>query len=389
MGFRIDTISGRRKLPPRAEPYWYKLSMGEHLGFRKLTDGSGRWIARKIENRKSNYEALNCDSNMSFSEAQKIARKFFINSLGIEKPNYTVQDSIEDYIEHLSVENSVRSAKESKQRLAKHVSKSLGRTTITALTTVQVRAFRDSMVKKPDIGDDEFESGEKTRKSKDSANRVMNMFKAALNLAYRNSYVNSDAAWRRVTGFRNVSRCRDVFFSNDDINLLLNTSSEELKKLIELAIHTGARYGELRHARVSDFSSSNKTLKLSSIKTGARTAFLSDATVGILNSFTKLRHPTAFILVKSNGEPWGEKDHARPFKDVALAAKLPENSVFYCLRHYHISKALLARVSTQVIAENCGTSIKMIEKHYGKFMAEDRREMMNQIVLPAASTSST
>ncbi|HIF18743.1 MAG TPA: integrase, partial [Cycloclasticus sp.] len=40
MSNRIDTISGRKKLSARTEPYWYKLSMGQYLGFRKLADGS-------------------------------------------------------------------------------------------------------------------------------------------------------------------------------------------------------------------------------------------------------------------------------------------------------------------------------------------------------------
>ena len=50
-----------------------------------------------------------------------------------------------------------------------------------------------------------------------------------------------------------------------------------------------------------------------------------------------------------------------------------------CKIQYH--KALLAGVRAQTIAENCGTSIRMIDKHYGKFMATDRREMLNKVEL--------
>lgn len=118
---RIDTISGRRRLTSRAEPYWHKLSMGEHIGYRKLADGSGRWIARKTENREKTYAALNCNAQTSFSEAQKMAREFFENTKGIISVRYTVQDAINDYIEHIAIENSSRSARECRQRLAKHV----------------------------------------------------------------------------------------------------------------------------------------------------------------------------------------------------------------------------------------------------------------------------
>jgi integrase len=199
-------------------------------------------------------------------------------------------------------------------------------------------------------------------------------------MAYRNEYVNSDAAWRRVTNFRKVSRSRDIFFTDESVNDFLKVISGNFKQLIQLALNTGARYSELRFAKVGDFDAEQKTLTLSG-KTGKRTVFLSTHTTSVLKQITKLRHPTAYILVKDDGNHWGEKDHARRFKDAAVASSLPTGSVFYCLRHYYISKALLARVSPQVIAENCGTSVKMIEKHYGKFMDEDRREMMDTVII--------
>ena len=61
------------------------------------------------------------------------------------------------------------------------------------------------------------------------------------------------------------------------------------------------------------------------------------------------------------------------------AAKLPHDTTFYALRHTHISRALLAGVNAQVVAENTGTSVRMIEKYYGKFMKADRRAMFNNV----------
>jgi len=380
---RIDTISGRRKLTARTEPYWYKLSMGKHIGYRKLADGSGRWITRKIENREKTYAALNCDEHTTFTDAQKMAHQFFDNTNGIISVRYTVQDAIDDYIEHLTIENSVRSARECRQRLTKHTSTSLSKIILANLTSAQVKFFRDKMVKKFDDyheGDD-FETEEIIRKSKDSANRVMNMFKAAMNLAYRNDYVNSDAAWKKVPSFRGVGRSRKVFFTDEQVTSLLMVTDGQFQNLLQIAVNTGARYGEVRSLKVSDLDVKQKTLYLARGKTGERVVFLSEQTMTLLNRLTKLRHPTAFLLVKDDGEQWGEKDHYRRFKQASEESSLPDKSVFYCLRHYYISKALLARVSPQVIAENCGTSVKMIEKHYGKFMNEDRLMMLNQVTI--------
>jgi integrase len=70
-------------------------------------------------------------------------------------------------------------------------------------------------------------------------------------------------------------------------------------------------------------------------------------------------------------------------KDARIKAKLPPETVFYSLRHYYISKALLAGVQAQVVAENCGTSLAMIEKHYGKFLRADRKAMLDKVALTA------
>ena len=64
-----------------------------------------------------------------------------------------------------------------------------------------------------------------------------------------------------------------------------------------------------------------------------------------------------------------------------LAEKMPADFDLYAFRHYHISKALLAGIQAQVIAENCGTSVRMLEKHYAKFVGSDRRAMMNSMTL--------
>ena len=57
-------------------------------------------------------------------------------------------------------------------------------------------------------------------------------------------------------------------------------------------------------------------------------------------------------------------------------AKLDPATTFYALRHSHISHTLKSGVPTQLLAENTGTSIRMIERHYGKFIKDDRRRML-------------
>ncbi len=47
MGAKVDTVDARRRLKPRAEPYWTRVSAGCQIGFRKMTSTStGTWIAK-------------------------------------------------------------------------------------------------------------------------------------------------------------------------------------------------------------------------------------------------------------------------------------------------------------------------------------------------------
>jgi integrase len=47
-------------------------------------------------------------------------------------------------------------------------------------------------------------------------------------------------------------------------------------------------------------------------------------------------------------------------------------ATFYALRHSYISRALRQGVPAKAVADHCGTSLRMIEANYAKFIPEDR-----------------
>jgi integrase len=53
-----------------------------------------------------------------------------------------------------------------------------------------------------------------------------------------------------------------------------------------------------------------------------------------------------------------------------MAAGISERK-FYATRHTYISVALTAGVNIKWIAQQCGTSVAMIEKHYGRYIRDD------------------
>ena len=386
---RIDTKAGRAALPSRREPYWHKITSGRYLGARRLDDGSSTWVARFQIDRKKYYESLGDDSALDFDAAVKKANAWFdaqgkATNEGAE-PKYTVQNAIDDYVAHVRANKGSRAADLVPGRLTNHLPDRFKAKAVTAVTTRDINAWMHGQVRteaelaEADITDPAIVA-EKIRASKDTANRRLAVLKACLNLAFRNGIVASDTAWRRVKRFENTSAARKLFLTEKQVAALLAKAAGGVHNAIKAGVLTGARRGELFAVRVRDFDASEGTLQVSG-KTGSRTIYLSDSGVVFFKTLAKGKLPEVHLLTKDDGTPWPEDDLNRPFKAAARAARLPPETTFYSLRHYHISKALLAGVQPQVVAENCGTSLRMIEKHYGKFLKADRRAMFNAVAL--------
>jgi len=368
---KIDTIAKRIRLKLRREPYWHKISKGRYLGYRRTQSG-GSWIARvRGEDNKQKYHVL--DNGLEFEEALKAAAEWMGNVGDIENHRYTLKNAVDDYVKYLEINNSKQSSHDVDLRLKKHLSTRLLNTELASLTTAQLKRLHNGMVNNE--GDEEEE-----RKSKDSANRVLSILKAALNLSYRDGRVASDTEWDRVSAFKNVTANLRLFLTDKQVTKLLAKAEGGFYRLLKAGVLTGARYGELVSAKVKDFDPNDSTIELIG-KTGHRICYLSDDAVTFFKSVCKDRLPEAYLLVKDDGGPWGKSHHLRTMRDVVKLAKLPKECVYYSLRHYHISKALLSGMPMQVVAENGGTSVRMIEKHYGKFTGKDRRKMMNEVVL--------
>ena len=64
--------------------------------------------------------------------------------------------------------------------------------------------------------------------------------------------------------------------------------------------------------------------------------------------------------------------------DAVKRAKLSADTTIYTLRHTYASQSILAGMNLQLLAENMGTSIRMLELHYGKFIAASRRRLIEE-----------
>lgn len=359
-------------LIPRREPYWEQLSKGRFLGYRKGTNPGGSWVARlgKKSGKIGVFRAGD-DSSMGYEAALQAAIAWCDREETGANRKYTVADCAKDYYKKLSLDRTPQTAADTEARLNKHLTDALLARDVRKLTTVELTTWRDSMV--PDGLD-----AEATRKRKDSANRVWAMLRAALNLAYKKGVIELDTAWKRVEPFKKVNKPRTLSLSDEQVRELHSVTEGAFHALCRAATLTGGRYGELAAAKVKDLEGG--ILKLDG-KTGARDCFLSHEAEIFFKQQVKSKLPEAPLLSDPAGYHWKHGQQQPPMKNAVRAAKLPAETVFYSLRHYHISKAIMAGVSLLAIAKNCGTSVAMIEKHYGKFTPEDMRRLMDLVEL--------
>ena len=129
-------------------------------------------------------------------------------------------------------------------------------------------------------------------------------------------------------------------------------------------------------ARVADVDLDEEVWTVRSGKTGKRDVFLSPSALALFEQLCAGRPKTQHILLRSDGTRWARTQHRYFFAEAVSKAKLDPATTFYALRHSYISHALKSDVPTQLLAENTGTSIRMIAQHYGKFIKDDRRRML-------------
>jgi len=116
-------------------------------------------------------------------------------------------------------------------------------------------------------------------------------------------------------------------------------------------------------------------------KTGSRTVPLSPDAVALFKRLAKDKLPAARLLIRDDGKPWAHSDWDELVRDAAKAASVPAGTCLYVLRHSFVTEALINGLSTLDVARLVGTSVMMIEKHYGHLVASAARERLAKVAM--------
>ena len=425
--YKLETKTSRFKLAVSVKPYFRLIEPGLHLGYRRLTgDRPGTWVVRRYDRDLGTYTVKNLKTAggklviaddhsdadgvtvLDFGQAQAAA-KVEREQAAIEaaKP-YTVRQAVDSYLK--SKEADGRDVVDSRCRAEAHILPPLGDIECAKLTKDKIQDWHRSLAKaaprmrtKPGK-DQQFRkfSGDKdaVRRRQASANRVMTILKAALNQAFENGKVPSDTAWRKVKRFKGVDTARLRYLTMAEAKRLINAADSDFRRLVQAALQSGARYGQLADLVVSDFHADTKgngTLQLRSRKgdgtekvyhatlTAEGASFFKEVCTGragneliFLNagriqraldretmSREKQGDRSDNIVIDDNGE-WRESEQLRLMAEACEHAKIKPPIGFHGLRHTWASHAVMNGVPLLVVAKNLGHSdTRMVEKHYG------------------------
>lgn len=118
--------------------------------------------------------------------------------------------------------------------------------------------------------------------------------------------------------------------------------------------------------RVGDFDSRTSTLTVERDKAGNGRAILLPArTAALLKEQTRSKLPAAPLFARADGSAWNRDAWKLPIKNAVHAANLPPGTTAYTLRHSTITDLVAGGLDLLTVAQVSGTSVAMIERHYG------------------------
>jgi site-specific recombinase XerD len=382
MATKIDTVESRGKLKPRPAPYWHKLSSGCHVGFRKMTPASeGTWIAQAYDSatRKQTRRSLGSfdglPAHQRYDAAKKSAEMWFAHvGQGGTTDVVTVREACAQYVAHVRADRGDEAAADIEARFARWVNSDakLAPIALPKLTRKHVEAWRRKLAKAPVLVNPHAKKPKTRERAPASVNRDMTALRAALNHAHDEGAVTTDLAWRvALRPIENADGQRDAYLDRKQRTDLIDAAKPDVGVFLRAMSLVPLRPGALAALTCSSFDKRLGVLTIGKDKAGRdRKIKLPAQTTAFFSQQAKDKLPTASLLARADGKAWDKDAWKKPIKAAARAAGLPETVTAYAMRHSAITDLVTGGLDLLTVAQLSGTSVAMIERHYGHLRAD-------------------
>ena len=390
---KFDTVTARDALKARHAPYWLKIRSSCHVGYRKTTPASkGAWIARIRQDDTGKYQLHSLGSldaapgHRRYDEAVKLAIQWFEHrGMGGENKAITVADACRRYVQRLQDADRGKAAADAESRFRRWVYEDakLGTIHMLKLTPGVFQDWRTRLAKTPAIHQDKTKTSTRPRAAS-SLNRDMAVLKTALNLALEDGYATSSNAWTvKLKPVKDAEGRRDCYLDIEQRRALVAHAPPDLATLITALSLMPLRPGAIAGLTVGNFDKRLGVLTVGQDKAGRdRKISLPVVTAKFFTAQCKDKLPTAPLIARADGKPWNKDAWKGPFKKAAAAANAPAEATAYALRHSTITDLIaLHRLDTMTVAQLSGTSLAMIEKHYGHLLRDHAATALASLAL--------
>jgi integrase len=387
----LSRIGDREKLKPKAgdEPHWQRLRQGVYLGYRpSKKKAGGTWFARCYDpdaNRNSrkrlgDYGTLSGHDVFKQAKADAETWAETVESGGERARDMVmVKDACEAYLEQKpgSIAEGV---------FRRHVySDPIAKVKLDKLRRHHLKEWRKRLEQAPALVTRTKDAEKKRMKprSQSTVNRDMVPLRAALGLVLKPGAPNTDAAWQEaLRPFKGADRRRELYLDRDERKRLIEATSDEARPFVKGLCLLPLRPGALAGLKVGDFDKRTRALTIGKDKNGKpRQLTMPQMIADFFEAQVKDKLPAASIFARTGGAAWNKDAWKHPIKDAVEAAGLPSAVAAYTLRHSVITDLIRARLPILTVAQLSGTSVAMIEKHYGHLVRDDAEEALASIAV--------
>jgi integrase len=392
----LESRTARLKLAVRRKPYngpalargvllLYRRNKGNGSWVLKASNGHGKYWTKAIAE-ADDHDESNGKAVLTFFEAQDQAKKLARGKDGSTgNAPITVDSALKDYRRDL-ISRNANPYNADWPRL--HLTSVLLSKPVALLAATELKKWRDGLL---------------GTMAPSTINRLSRCLCAALELAAQHDErIQNRQAWEvGLASLPNAQEARNVIISDGKVREFVATAyalNYQFGLLADTLAITGTRPSQAARLRVEDLHDHPVRPKLAmpkSAKRGSRNRsakkterYSVPITVQLatkLKAATKGRADDAPLLLQSDGRSWGDnpgqsyhRDVDKVVTDIGLD---PDEVTMYALRHSSIVRMLLQNIPIRLVASPHNTSVRMIEKHYSKYIVEHSDDISRRALL--------
>lgn len=195
--------------------------------------------------------------------------------------------------------------------------------------------------------------------------------------------MTSDFAWRgKLLPIKDADRRRELYLDKAQRRKFIEMAPADLAAFLRGLSLLPLRPGALAALTVGNFDKRLSVLTVGKDKAGRdRKLKLPKDTAALFEVACTDKLPAAPLFARTDGRAWDKDGWKWPVKAAAVAAKLPEGTTAYTLRHSTISDLVHDGLDLLTVAQISGTSVRMIEQHYGHLRGDVAADALAKLAL--------